>query len=102
MRGAVIQRVLVEGWSPGRAAAACGVSVRQVNRWVARYRRYGMASLRDVPQAEAIWRRWLRRLRLLISGFSVDKRHRAAEPIPILAPRPNPDGNEYPDRRQTR
>ena len=46
-RGQIIQRVLVDGWSPDRAAAAFGVTERQVVGWVAAYRRWGMASLRS-------------------------------------------------------
>ncbi|HEX3863004.1 MAG TPA: helix-turn-helix domain-containing protein [Stellaceae bacterium] len=46
-RGQIVQRVLVDGWSAAQAAATSGVSEREVARWVAAYRRYGMASLRN-------------------------------------------------------
>ena len=46
-RALIIQRVLVDGWTSAKVAAAFDVSERQVNAWVADYRRYGMASLRQ-------------------------------------------------------
>ena len=57
-RGHIIQRVLVDGWSPARAAAAFEVEERVVAAWVARYRRHGMASLRQgESEAERLpWR----------------------------------------------
>src|SRR5437660_2975056 len=45
-RALIIQRVLVEEWTSAKAAATFGVSERQVEDWVADYRRRGMASLR--------------------------------------------------------
>ena len=44
-RALIIQRVLVDGWTSAEVAATFGVSERQVNAWVADYRRHGMASL---------------------------------------------------------
>ena len=46
-RGHIVQRVLVDGWSPARAAQAFAIEERRVAAWVADYRRRGMASLRD-------------------------------------------------------
>ena len=45
----IIQRVLVDGWTSAEAAAAFDVSERQVDIWVADYRRHGMRSLRRTP-----------------------------------------------------
>ena len=85
-RGVAIQRVLVDGWSAARAAAACGASERQVNRWVAHYRRDGMASLRDTAPADTAPLQWLRRLRLLVAGASPDRSGQAGDPVPFVAP----------------
>ena len=46
-RGHVVQRVIVDGWTTADAARAAGVGERDVVRWVADYRRRGMASLRE-------------------------------------------------------
>jgi Homeodomain-like domain len=46
----IIQRVLVDGWTSAEAAAAFDVSERQVDIWVAEFRRYGMRSLRRTPR----------------------------------------------------
>ena len=66
-RGLVIQRVLVDRWSPARAAAAFGLGERQVAQWVAAYRRRGMESLRD-RSGSGDWapRRWVSRLQAMI------------------------------------
>src|ERR1051326_8713487 len=64
-RGRIVQRVLVEGWSPAQAAAAFGLRERQIARWVADYRNRGMASLREDCDGEHAVRRGLRRLRTL-------------------------------------
>lgn len=48
-RALLIQRVIVDNWTIGKAAASVGVPERLVAAWVADYRRYGMASLRDAP-----------------------------------------------------
>ena len=48
-RALVVQRVLVDEWSSAEAAAAFGVSERQVDVWVADFRRSGMTSLRRAP-----------------------------------------------------
>ena len=46
-RALIIQRVLVDGWTSAKVAAAFDVPERQVDAWVADYRRHGMASLRQ-------------------------------------------------------
>jgi hypothetical protein len=61
-RGQIIQRVLVDGWSTAQAAAAFGLQERRVARWVADYRRHGMASLRQDDSAERFDQRWLRHI----------------------------------------
>jgi transposase-like protein len=48
-RALLVQRVLVDGWTSAKAAAAFGVSERQIEVWVAEFRRYGMTSLRREP-----------------------------------------------------
>ena len=49
-RALIIQRVLVDEWTSAEAAAAFDVSERQVDIWVAEFRRYGMRSLRRTPR----------------------------------------------------
>ena len=48
-RGHIVQRVIVDGWSSAEAGSAIGVPERLVDRWVADYRRNGMASLHQLP-----------------------------------------------------
>jgi hypothetical protein len=48
-RALIIQRVIVDEWTSAEAAAAFDVSERQVDIWVAEFRRYGMRSLRHPP-----------------------------------------------------
>jgi len=66
-RGQIVQRVLVDGWSTAQAAATFGLQERRIARWVADYRRHGMASLREDAAAEGLLQRWFRRVR---SAFS--------------------------------
>jgi Helix-turn-helix domain len=61
-RGQIIQRVLVDGWSAAQAAAVFGLPERRVARWVADYRRRGMASLRDEDAGDRVFQRWLHSL----------------------------------------
>jgi hypothetical protein len=68
-RGQIIQRVLVEGWSPARAGAAFGIAERQVARWVAAYRRFGMASLHGEAATEYLAAGWVRRLRSVVARW---------------------------------
>jgi hypothetical protein len=49
-RALIVQRVLVDGWTSAEAASAFAVSERQVDVWVADFRRYGMTSLRRAPR----------------------------------------------------
>jgi Homeodomain-like domain len=48
-RALIVQRVIIDGWTSGEAAAAFDVSERQVDIWVAEFQRYGMGSLRRTP-----------------------------------------------------
>lgn len=85
-RGQVIQRILVDGWSPAKAAAFLGVEERQVVQWVAAYRRDGMASLRSDAPSERAPRRWVRRLRAMMARVFLlrgDDGH--PEPAPCVA-----------------
>ena len=56
-----MQRVLVDGWTPEEAGAPFGVDERRVARWVAAYRRHGMAALRGEVAVESGPRRWIER-----------------------------------------
>jgi hypothetical protein len=61
-RGQVIQRILVDGWTPARAAHAFAIEEWRVSRWVAAYRRDGMASLRTEQSGDGFTSRlnvWL-------------------------------------------
>jgi Helix-turn-helix domain len=66
-RGQIIQRVLVDGWSTAQAAAVFGLQERRIARWVADYRRRGMASLRQDDAAERIYLRWLQRMCIVVA-----------------------------------
>lgn len=99
-RAQIIQRVLVDGWSAADSAAAFGVRERQVVRWIAAYRRRGMASLRASDGASAgATGRWADRLKVMLAwlanippgGFA----HR--EPAPCVVLR---RGEEDDDRRR--
>jgi hypothetical protein len=57
-RGLIVQRVLVDGRTPEEAGAPFGVDGQVVARWVAAYRRHGMAVLRGENAAEGRLRRW--------------------------------------------
>ena len=48
-RALIVQRILVDGWTSAEAAAAFGISKREVDLWVADFRRSGMTSLRRAP-----------------------------------------------------
>src|SRR5436190_22218802 len=61
-RAQIIQRVLVDGWSPAQTAAVFAVPERRIARWVEDYRRRGMASLRDEAPGERVHQRWLHAL----------------------------------------
>lgn len=71
-RAQIIQRVLVDGWTVGHAAEICGIEERQIARWVADYRRRGMASLRGEIGSERLYRRVLARVRsALVRDFGL-------------------------------
>lgn len=50
-RELLIDRMLTQGWSLARAAAAAGVSERTTHKWLARYRAEGAAGLLDRSSA---------------------------------------------------
>ncbi len=77
-RGLVIQRVLVDGWSPAQAAASFGLGERQVAHWVAAYRRRGMKSLRERGGTDWALRRWVWRLQAMIEQRAASP---AAQPV---------------------
>ena len=97
-RGQIVQRVLVDGWSPAQAAASFGIGERQVARWVAAYRRYGMASLRQADAAGPAPFRWLRRLRSRIERMLTS--HQAALAGPGAAPVALPRRHDLDHRRR--
>jgi transposase InsO family protein len=49
MRALLVRRIRRQRWSPRRAAAAAGISVRSTYKWLARYREGGRAALQDRP-----------------------------------------------------
>src|SRR5216110_1276384 len=85
-RAQIIQRVLVDGWSPAQTAAVFAVPERRIARWVEDYRRRGMASLRDEVPGERIHQRWLHALTGAVSrcyaglrrGFGLESPRRAS------------------------
>ena len=85
-RGQIIQLVLVDGWSATQAAEAFDLQERQVIRWVADYRRHGMASLREDYASETLHHRWLRALRGWLLRWFGGLRWMAArsEPAPCI------------------
>ena len=58
-RGLIVQRVLVDGWTPEEAGAPFGIDGQSVARWVAAYQRHGMAALRGEAAVEGGPRRWI-------------------------------------------
>ena len=88
-RGLIVQRLMVDGWSAAQAASSFGVSERQVVRWVAAYRRDGMASLHEDAAAEFATMRWARRLRRMIRHLFGEPRNNPgqAEPAPLVISR---------------
>ena len=59
-RGLIVQRVLVDRWTPEEAAAPFGIDEQHVARLVAAYRRHGMAALRGEDAVEGGPWRWIR------------------------------------------
>lgn len=60
-RERLVKQVLERGLTPAAAAAAAGVSVRTIHKWLARFRNEGASGLRDRPSRP-------RRLRCALSG----------------------------------
>ena len=90
-RAQLIQRVLVDGWSAAEVAKSCGFEERQIARWVADYRRRGMASLRSEIASERLYRRIIARIRArLFKGLGVIWRGVAA-PTCIALPSAHDD-----------
>src|SRR4051794_22025272 len=58
-RGLIVQRVLVDGWTPEEAGAPFGIDGRRVARWVAAYQLHGMAVLRGEEALDRGPRRWI-------------------------------------------
>jgi hypothetical protein len=83
-RGLIIQLILVDGWSPAQAAAFFDVRERHVVRWVAAYRRRGMASLRREAAADNTALRWARRLRMNAARIFGGLRFGHAAPAPCV------------------
>jgi DNA-directed RNA polymerase specialized sigma24 family protein len=50
-RRLLVDRVVVEGWSIARAAAAAGISQRSASKWLSRFRLEGGAGLLDRSSA---------------------------------------------------
>lgn len=91
-QGQIVQRVLVDGWSPAEAAAAFGLETRLVRTWVADYRRHGMASLHRPPSRSLVAEIFRRNLLWPLAGGlrrlagclrRVFVREPAAEPSPL-------------------
>jgi hypothetical protein len=98
-RAQIIQRVLVDGWSPAMAAAVFELPERRIARWVSDYKRRGMASLRDDGSGERILQRWVRGLTGAVSRCYVGVRRGfgLVEPAPCVVLRRSED--RPPDNR---
>jgi hypothetical protein len=92
-RAQIIQRILVDGWSPAQAAAAFGVPERHVVRWVAAYRRHGMASLRREAAADNAPLRWAWRLVMNAARIFSELRFGRAAPAPCVELRRGDDAS---------
>lgn len=98
-RGQIVQRVIVDGWSSAEAASAFGIRERLVAAWVADYRRYGMASLRERPgnsmASEVIRLRLLHPVRGVLHGIAMGVRWLLTYERPIA---PSPLRRSHDDR----
>ena len=82
-RGQIVQRVLVDGWTVRQTASVFEINERCVARWVAAYRRHGMASLRcDDTATERFWRRFAHFLRPLLPQGFISMRELVKRPQP--------------------
>jgi hypothetical protein len=101
-RGQIIQRVLVDGWSAAQAAEAFDIQERQVARWVAAYRRRGMASLHEDYATESLHHRWTRGLRgaLLRCFGSLRRIVNRTEPAPCIVLRRTEESGGVAERRR--
>jgi hypothetical protein len=93
-RGYIVQRVLVDGLTPAQAGAPFGIDERQVDCWVAAYRRYGMASLRGEVAVEQAprWIGWLRAIAARI-GWRESSAIEGGQARSIVL---RPDGRDWP------
>ncbi len=93
-RGQIIQRVLVDHLTTAEAATLYDVKERQVTRWVAAYRRRGMASLHDGLAGERPLLRWLLQLRAalgrLLAALTGPRRSRPARCIVLQRSKTSP------------
>ncbi|HEX3537531.1 MAG TPA: helix-turn-helix domain-containing protein [Stellaceae bacterium] len=82
-RGQIVQRVLVDGWTVRQTASVFEINERCVARWVAAYRRRGMASLRcDDTASERLWRRLILFTRRCLPQGFVSMRELVKRPQP--------------------
>jgi hypothetical protein len=100
-RALIIQRVLVDGWTSAEAAGVFGISERQVDIWVAEFRRCGMRSLRRTASktlpAEIVDLAISRPVRELASRIASGLRRLfPRDPVP----QPLPLQRSYDDRRR--
>ena len=58
-RGLIVQRVLVDGWTPQEAGAPFDIDGQLVARWVAAYQLHGMAALRSEAAIKSGSRLWI-------------------------------------------
>lgn len=87
-RGHVVQRVIVDGWTVGEAARAEGLDERIVARWVADYRRRGMASLREDRSRRRLRQRLMLFFQALRRGVAPRLGASAAKPPDSASPSP--------------
>ena len=99
LRALIIQRVIVDGWTSGKAARTFDVPERLIDAWVIEYRRRGMASLRRAPSktlaAEVVQLTVSRPIRAAFRGISIRlRRFFVKDPLVQSLPlrRSNDDG----------
>jgi len=84
-RALIVQRVIVDGWTAAETATRFGISQRQVDGWVAEFRRSGMASLRRASASTLARRMVLRPVRAAASAIG-----RALRPLLMRKHPPQP------------